>query len=98
MKRGNWFAGVLAGAFLALLLVWAIRDRESRANTQAPEIAEKCACAEPAPRDKSGSEGNAVASHLYYCKCGNLDCVVGKGSFSGVGGTGENFGLSCVKR
>ena len=93
----NFVIGILLGALAVISTVWILQSRESVADTNSVQTLEKCACAEPASNG-SMDDGRSPANRMSYCKCGNLDCVVVKGSFGGFGGTGENYGISCVKR
>ena len=96
-ERG-FVIGILAGVLLMISTMWLLQNRESVADTNNAQAVEKCACAEPGLNVKDADESRSPANRMSYCKCGNLDCVVVKGSFGGFGGTGENYGISCVKR
>ena len=96
-ERG-FVIGILAGVLVMISTMWILQSRESVAETNSVQVVEKCVCADPGLTGKDADEGRSPANRLSFCKCGNLDCVVAKGTFGGFGGTGENYGISCVKR
>ncbi len=92
--------GLLSGIVGIAVLFWMFHTTESSAEIPLSNVvAQKCVCSEPSPRfdDDDASEGQIVSSILHYCKCGNLTCVIAKGTFGGMGGRGKNYGISCVK-
>lgn len=93
-ERG-FVIGILAGVLLMISTMWLLQSSESVADTNTVQLTEQCTCGDSA---LNGKDSGSPAHRLSYCKCGNLDCVVAKGSFGGFGGTGENYGISCVKR
>ena len=96
LTERNFVIGILAGVLLVISTIWILQSGDSVAETNNAQIMEKCTCGEASSIGKLSSEGQD--NRLAYCKCGNLDCVVAKGSFGGFGGNGENYGISCVKR
>jgi hypothetical protein len=85
---------LLVAALTGASLVWVVQAREGKPEAV---VSDKCVCGDPIPELDNATEGQLLSSKLYYCKCGNLECVVAFGSFGGMGGKGKNYGISCVK-